>query len=242
MTLGNAQGRAVRKPRAAQQGRSDRSANLPPRQGSRRGEGLGPPAVCNATRPVLLSPSNLGILLESTCTDRTQERQATGSFHTKSQSELVHFRSAVASAGKSFPNYETLVTCLSLFFNGYFLFLLLTGILPWAGHGSETAEIPVSRAGWLVFLAPAGSTRHGNRQQLLVILQPVSPIHKGLAKLDKFLKIFAPWWFIQTERASPRMHSSKAAGTGPHSCPTPLPGLWKRGSLAAGDASLWHGC
>lgn len=135
------------------------------------------------------------------------------------------------------------MTCLSLFFfNGYFLFLLLTGILPRPGHGSETAEIPVSRAGWLVFLAPAGSTRHGNRQQLLVILQPISPIHKGLAKLDKFLKIFAPWWFIQTERASPRMHSSKAAGTGPRSCPTPLPGWWKRGSLAAGDASLWHGC
>lgn len=42
VTLGNAQGRAVRKPRAAQQGRSDRSANLPPRQGSRTGRGAGP--------------------------------------------------------------------------------------------------------------------------------------------------------------------------------------------------------
>lgn len=94
--------------------------------------------------------------------------------------------------------------------------MLLTGILPWAGCGSETAEIPVSRAGRLVFLTPAGSTRHDDGQQLLVILQPLLLIHKGLAKLGKFLKIFAAWWFIQTEQASPHMRSSRAAGMGLH--------------------------
>lgn len=63
------------------------------------------------------------------------------------------------------------------------------GVLPWAGHGSETAEIPASRAGWPVFLAPAGSTRYDDRQQLLVILQPVSLIRKALPKLGEFLTV-----------------------------------------------------
>lgn len=128
----------------------------------------------------------------------------------------------------------------SFFLNRHFLFLLLTGVLPCAVHGSETAEIPASGAGRPVLPAPAGSTRHRDRQQLLVILPPVPLIHKGLAKLDKFFKILAGQWFMQTERAPPR--PSKAAGMGPCSCPAPLPGRQKRGSLAAGDAPLRHGC
>lgn len=103
-----------------------------------------------------------------------------------------------------------------LFLNRYFL-LLLPGVLPWAGCGSETADIPVSRAGQLVFLTPAGSTRQDDGQQLLVILQPILlEIHRGLAKLGKFLKIFAAWWFIQTEQVSPAVCSSRRAGMGPH--------------------------
>lgn len=87
----------------------------------KRGEGLDPTGGCNETQAVLLSPSNLGILLEPAFTDRIDEQQATGSFHIKSQSEPVHFRSAVASAGKSFLNYEILVTCV-LFVIGFLFF------------------------------------------------------------------------------------------------------------------------
>lgn len=98
-----------------------------------QGEGLDPPGVCNETRATLLSLSNLGNLLQPTFTDRTPERQATGSLHTKPWSEPICFQSAVASAGKSFLNYEILVACVS--FLVFFFKPLLFGFAAYGRFG-----------------------------------------------------------------------------------------------------------
>lgn len=78
--------------------------------------GLDPPGLCKETQAVLLSPPNLGMFLVSTITNHTQEHQAKGSFHIECPSGPVHFLSPVASAGKSFLNYETLISFFSSFF------------------------------------------------------------------------------------------------------------------------------
>lgn len=82
-----------------------------------------------------------------------------------------------------------------------------------------------------MFLTPAGSTRHDDGKQLLVILQSILQIHKGFAKLGKFFKILAAWWFIQTNT-----YSSRAAGMAPWKG-----GAWLLGmpccAMAAGSAS-----
>lgn len=77
-----------------------------------QGEGLDLPGVCNETWAGL-SPSILSNLLQPTFTDHAPEHQATASLHTKPWSEPVCFQSAVASAGKSFLNYEILAAFVS---------------------------------------------------------------------------------------------------------------------------------
>lgn len=69
-----------------------------------------------------------------------------------------------------------------------------------------------------MFLAPAGSTRYDDGQLLLVILQPISLIHKALPRLSEFLTICSLVTY-PNKQASPRMHSSKAAGMGSCLCP-----------------------
>lgn len=199
------------------------------------GVGLDPPGVCKEIEAVLLSPPNLGLFLVSTITNPTQEHQATGSFHHGIPIQDCPFCVTCSLCWWIFS--ELLNTYVSYFFF-FKLLLFVAGVLPWAGCGSETADIPVSRAGQLVFLTPAGSTRHDDGKQLLVILQPILLIHKGFAKLGKFFKILAAWRFIQTKQVSPHTYSSRAAGMGP----MPLPGGQERGSLAIGNALLCHGC
>lgn len=173
------------------------------------------------------------MFLVPTITNHTQEHQATGSFHTKSPSGPVLFLSPIASAGKYFLNYETL---RSRFFFSYFklLHFVAAGVLPWAGCGSETADIPVSGAGQLVFLTPAGSTSHDDGRQLLVILQPVLLTHKGSAKLGKFLKSLQLGGLSKASRNLLTGAAVGRLGWAPRPC--------QAGSKGGARPWLCHGC